>query len=105
MRYLINTPVLTAYGSYRFSGPLALDEVQRRLDQEYTSAIGHQGTARLLTRLLGREVAANRIAIAMQPGDEAIVLKLETRLPEGAVLDAAALARIPFEFGLLERLA
>jgi hypothetical protein len=41
----------------------------------------------------------------MQPGDQALVLRLTARLPEGAVLDADALARHPHELGLLTRLA
>jgi len=103
-RYLLNSPVLTDYGLYRFEGPLELDVVRRWLDQGFVSAIGHTSTAAWLSALLGREIPMQRLAIHMAVGDEALVVKLGRRLPEGVVLDEAALTEIPYEFGLLQRL-
>ena len=104
MRYLLNTPVLTTYGDYRFEGPLSLDAARAFAADEARSAIGHPGTARFLSQCLGVAVPSQRDAVRMQPGDEALVLRLLDRLPEGAVLDVAALAALPHEFGLLTRL-
>lgn len=104
MHYLLNTPVLTTYGDFRFEGPLPLEAARGFAAQDAHSAIGHPGAAQFLSRCLGVDVPCRRDAIRMQPGDQALVLRLLDRLPEGELLDADALAATPHEFGLLTRL-
>jgi len=101
--YILNAPILTAFGKYTYV-QISVDEAKKLLENnEFISAIGHKGTAELLTKLLDIEIPANRIAIKMQVGDKAIVFQLLQRLEEGKVLTEEELKKIPFTFGLLIR--
>ncbi|HQU50885.1 MAG TPA: DUF1874 domain-containing protein [Casimicrobiaceae bacterium] len=104
MYFVLNAPVLTAFGDYRFEGPLALDEARAFALRGVRSAVGHAATADFLSEILGIDIPWNREAICMQPGDQALVLRLVDRLPEASILGAEALRSTPHEFGVLKRL-
>ncbi len=102
--YLLNAPILTAYGVWRFEGPVGVERAGEVLRGGFVSAVGHAGAADFLTRLLGVAVPVNRTSIEMGAGDRAVVLRLKARLPEGAVLTDEQMRDLPFELGLLTRL-
>jgi hypothetical protein len=102
--YILNSPILTGFGDWRYSGPLSIEQSRRLLENGFISAIGHLGTAELISALLSVDVPCDRKAIEMVPGDRALVFRLLERLPEGLVLDAKALADRKYMFCLLERL-
>jgi len=53
---------------------------------------------------LDLDIPLNRISITMQPGDNALILRILQRLPEGKVLNTEELQQLPFEIGLLKRI-
>jgi hypothetical protein len=102
--YILNTPILTAFGKWDFS-PMSIDEAKAFANEaDFVSAVGHQATADLLTQILGTDVPCLRQAVTLEKGDKALVFRLMRRLPEGVVLGAKDLAAEDFSFGMLERL-
>lgn len=102
-RYIFNTPILTAYGVFAFY-PVSVDDAVAFLREGgWTSAIGHLGTAQLLTQLSGIPVPVNRITATMEPGDVALVFRLLKRQQEGRDLTLEDVRRLPHQYALLER--
>lgn len=100
--YVLNTlivPVdfsLSSSALVRFRR-IDVEEARSLLVSEgFESAVGHEGTARLLSSLLGLEVGVNRRTIFMEKGDRAIHFFLRQRLPEGAILSEEELRRLDF---------
>lgn len=104
MLYLLNSPVLTQFGTFRFGSCDAATRA-RFIAEGFVSAIGHESSARLLSDLLGVPVPLCRREVRMQPGDVALVLRLLQRLPEGRVLTHDDLRQWPHELAVLECLA
>jgi hypothetical protein len=102
--FLLNSPVITNFGLWRFDGPIKLTEVQDYLKNGFVSGVGHQATADYLSELLSINCPFKREQIAMQLGDFAIVLQLLCRLPEGKLIKRDELSLLPYQFGLLRRL-
>ena len=68
---------------------------QRRLaPTAWESAVGHEGTARVLSEILGVEIPAQRKFVKLQPGDAVLVFQLYERLPEGKVLSESEIREI-----------
>lgn len=105
MTYLLNSPVLTSYGEWVFEGPVGVERAREVIRDGFVSAIGHQATVEFLRNLLGMEVPLNRVRVQMKPGDRALVVRVLDRIPEGKVLSADEMGRIPYELGVLTRLA
>lgn len=102
--YLLNSPVLTDYGTWHYRGPISLSEARLFMQQNTVeSAIGHLSTARYLSGFLDTEVTVCRQAIRMHPEDRALVFRMLERPEEGVILDLPTLSGMRSEFGILER--
>ncbi len=104
MIYILNAPVITNFGSYSFKR-ISPNEAKTILANGFVSAVGHEGTARVISGIIRTEIPHNRVAVHMLPGDKAVVLWLLDRPEEGHVYSADELGKIPCELGLLERLS
>jgi hypothetical protein len=69
-------------------------EFWRARGMEVVSAIGHESTARLLSKMLGFEVKTQRVSATASEGDVIVAFALNFRLPEGRVLSDAELEEI-----------
>lgn len=82
---LLNSPVLTSYGSFEYS-PIGLEEAKERLKLGFISFIGHSSTCEILKILFQVEVPLNRSRYQQQAGELALVFNLNKRLAVGEVL-------------------
>jgi hypothetical protein len=81
---------------------ISVEEARQIISDGFISAVGHEGTARLLSQLLGIQIPAERRTIFMRPGDKAIHFFLKVRLPEGVILDEEQLRRLDYWLVLSE---
>jgi len=64
----------------------SIEDVKNILTRGFTSAVGHESTANIISTQLGIQVPTNRVSIKLSAGDVLIVYQLLTRLPEGKIL-------------------
>jgi len=83
---------------------VSLDEARALLtSNEFVSAVGHGGTAEVLSALLGVDVPENRVSIRVGDEDAVLVFQLLTRLEEGRVLSGEELRALPYRFFVVRR--
>jgi hypothetical protein len=76
---------------------ISLEEAKAILsNNKFVSAIGHEGSAQVLSQLLGIKIPVNRISVFLEKGDIGIHLFLKQRLPEGKVLSEEELKKLDF---------
>lgn len=102
---ILNTSILTAAGSYTLQD-ITVEEARELVeDNNLDSAVGHASTAQVMTTLLGVEIPTNRQLFVQQPGQQALVFKLNGRPAEGKILTAEEIEAIGYKFQLLTRIA
>ena len=105
---VLNTPILTKFGKYQYN-EISLDRAREIAQQangfnQLVSAVGHQSTCDILTKLLGVTIPMNRIEYKQEIGSAALIFKLKGRPEEGKILTVEEIEEIGYNFGLLIRL-
>jgi hypothetical protein len=82
---------------------ISVEEAKKIMAESvFESAIGHESTAIVLSKLLGIEIPAVRKSIYMKKGDRGIHFFLKERLPEGVVLTREQLETLDYWLVLSE---
>ena len=105
---VLNTSILTNFGKYQYN-EISLDRAREIAQQangfnQLVSAVGHQSTCDILTKLLGVTIPMNRIEYKQEIGSAALIFKLKGRPEEGKILTVEEIEEIGYNFGLLIRL-
>jgi hypothetical protein len=105
--YFLNAPIChtpdLAYRTRRLTREDAIKLAAVAVSRgEAVSAIGHDGSAAVLSTLLDQHITVNRVSMSYQPGDSAICLQLRSRQPEGVVLTAEQVEAIGYDLTLIE---
>ena len=67
----------------------------------YTSAVGHESTAAIMSELLGVQVPVNRIQVAPALNDKLLCFSLKQRAPEGVILSVPEIGELGYEWVLM----
>jgi len=103
MRYLLNSAVITAPGRYEYR-LVSSEEAAAWLRQgNFISRIGYPATADHIKALSGIRPELSREATAMQPGDEALIVRLKYRIADPAQKINHAPAPEDWEYGILTK--
>jgi len=78
------------------------DEAKELLEYMFYNAIGHAGTAAVVSKLLDKEIKANRANIYVNYNDRLIVFALKKRIEEGRVLSEDEINQIGYTWCLVE---
>lgn len=99
---VLNTTIITADGD--FSIRTVTTEEARELIQStpFVSYVGHKATAEVMSQLFGMEVKHSRELFHHQPGQVALCLKLNGRIPEGTILTVSEMEKIGYVFKTIE---
>lgn len=109
MRYLLNSAVITAEGTYEYKHIMPAEAITWLHEKGWESTIGYPETAMALAKIASVNIPINRKVITMQVGDEALVFRLV--FPQGYRPDPTQKGSMGIDFilanceiGILRRL-
>lgn len=100
----LNCSIMTTEGLF-LKKKVSLEEVKKIIDDADTilSAIGHESTATILSKLVDREIPVNRIKYEQNCNDLAIVFQLRARPHEGKILSQEEIEEIGYDFYIVKK--
>ncbi len=106
MRYVLNSAVISRPGHYEYKLLTGLEAEIWLKQGRFVSRVGYKTATRFLDDRFGVHCPLSREPIAMQPGDEGLVVRLKYRLPDDpALADRLKPQNEDWEIGLLKRTA
>lgn len=102
---LLNTSIVTTDGQYSLE-TISIDDAIRIVEDNLNnldSAIGHDSTAQIMTKLLNARIKSNRQEFAQEVGQVALIFKLNSRPPEGKILTREEIEEIGYSWKVLTR--
>jgi len=102
---LLNTSIVTEDGVYSMRTVTADEAEVIVVGEDVVSYVGHPATAQVMHTLLGVDVPVSRNLYAQQPGETALVFKLNGRPEPGRELSREELEEIGFTFKVLYRIS
>lgn len=102
MRLLFNAAVIPSPGKYEYS-EISRDQAIEWLKHYDKSFVGYPDTAAFIERISGTRPEISRERFDMQPGDEALIVKLKYRLQDPTQKGKFVPSDEDYEFGLLRK--
>lgn len=99
--YLTNSAGLfTGLKQFKVYGVIfTLEEAKDLLENtKFISAIGHESTAKFLSKLTNVEIDVNRISIDLKDMDSVLAFIITPRLPERVILDEEEMKNYEYKF-------
>jgi len=76
---------------------ISVEEAKKIVSKaKWESAVGHEGSAIILSELLGVKIPVERKSVFLKRRDKGLHFFLKKRLPEGAVLSTEELRKLDF---------
>jgi hypothetical protein len=106
MRYVLNSAVISRPGHYEYKLLTELEADVWLKHGRFTSRVGYKIAAQFLDDRFKVHCPLSREPVAMQPGDEGLVVRLKFRLPDDQALKVPLKHQTEdWEIGLLKRTA
>lgn len=104
---VLNTSIETVRGSPAVfaSRAISREEAIAAVAAGFASHVGHEGTAQMLSTVLGTTIPMDRKPLVQTVGSHAVVFQLLQRGAEGRIYTAEELAALGYEFRVMTRVA